>query len=64
MREDQLPSPGLITNGAHLRRTMAIALSYLAVNKRTDGTHPAAEGFIEFLDAAKAEAENFITVTP
>lgn len=64
MREDQLPSPGLLTNGAHLRRTMAIALSYLAVNKRADGTHPSALKLIAFLDAAKVEAQKFDEAVP
>lgn len=64
MREDELPSPGLITNGAHLRRTMAIALSYIDVNKRPDGTHPEALKLIAFLDAAKTEAQKYDEAVP
>lgn len=64
MREDELPSPGLINGGSQLRRQMANAISYLEVNKRPDGTHPEAENLVAFLAAAKTEAEKYDEVTP
>lgn len=64
MREDELPSPGLINGGAHLRRQMAYAISYLEVNKRPDGTHPEAENLAAFLTAALTEAQKYDETTP
>jgi hypothetical protein len=64
MRDDQLPSPGLVTNGNHLRRVVANVLSYIEVNKRPDGTHPEADNLKTFFDAASTEAAKYDEVTP
>lgn len=64
MREDQLPSPGVVNGGARLRREVANAISYIQVNVRSDGLHSEAHRMITFLDAAKAELLGFAEVVP
>ncbi len=64
MREDQLPTPGLINGGARLRREVANAISYVQVNVRADGLHSEAHRMIAFLDAAKAELTAFAEAVP
>lgn len=64
MREDQLPSPGLINGGARLRREIANAVSYIEVNVRADGLHSEAHRMAAFLDAAKAAIAGFAEAVP
>lgn len=64
MREDQLPSPGLINHGARLRREVANAISYIQVNVRSDGLHSEAHRLADFFTTAATELEDYAEVIP
>lgn len=64
MREDQLPSPGIINGGARLRREMANAVSYIQVNARADGLHSEAHKLQAFLAAVSSELDDFAEAVP
>lgn len=64
MREDELPSPGLINGGARLRREVANAISYIQVNARVDGLHSEAHRLKEFLAAASTELDDYAELLP
>lgn len=64
MREDELPSPGLINGGARLRREVANAISYIQVNVRQDGLHSEAHRMKAFLAAASTALDSFAEAVP
>lgn len=64
MREDQLPSPGIINGGARLRREVANAISYIQVNARADGLHSEAHKLQAFLAAASTELDDYAEAVP
>jgi hypothetical protein len=64
MREDELPSPGLINGGARLRREVANAISYIQVNARADGLHSEAHRLVAFMTAASAALADFAEAVP
>lgn len=63
MRDDQLPSPGLITNGSQLRRTMANCISYIEVNAIA-GKHSEAVRLDAFCDAVKTAIASYVAALP
>lgn len=60
MREDDLPSPGIVGGGAQLRRQAAIVISYVDVNKGADGFQSEATKLKAFFDACSAACDDFI----
>ena len=64
MREDELPSPGLINGGARLRREVANAISYIQVNARVDGLHSEAHRLQAFLAAASTGLDDYAEAVP
>jgi len=64
MREDDLPSPGIVGGGSQLRRQAAIVISYVDVNKNAEGYQTEAVKLKAFFDACSAACDDFIDPTP
>lgn len=62
MREADLPSPGTGSNGFHLRRVAAKAISDIqrVAPKYPLANHPSAPALKAFFDACSAELDAFI----
>lgn len=64
MREDDLPSPGIVGGGSELRRTAARVISYVDVNKLGSGFQSEAPKLKAFFDACSEAVSDFIQPAP
>lgn len=64
MREDDLPSPGVVGGGSELRRTAARVISYVDVNKLSSGFQSEAPKLKAFFDACSGALDDFIQAAP
>jgi len=64
MRDDALPSPGLVSGSRQLRWLAAKAISYIDVNKTAAGKHEQAIALAAFFTACSTALNGFKEIAP